>query len=56
MQGYLLKRKVEYKLRSYAILNNHDWHFRGINANGDNGYVVLDTRFLPSEVKIIKFC
>ena len=20
-----------------------DWHFRGINANGDYGYIVLDT-------------
>jgi len=35
-----------YKLRNYADLNDllgRDWHFRGINANGDYGYVLLDT-------------
>ena len=45
-----------YKLRSYADLNNllgRDWHFGGINANGDYGYIVFNTRFLSSEVKII---
>ena len=35
-----------YKLKNYADLNHllgRDWHFRGLNANGDYGYAVLDT-------------
>ena len=35
-----------HKLKNYADLNHllgRDWHFRGLNANGDYGYAVLDT-------------
>ena len=35
-----------YKLKSYADLNHllgRNWHFRGLNAQGDYGYAVLDT-------------
>jgi len=35
-----------YKLENYADLNyllGRNWHFRGLNANGDYGYTVLET-------------
>lgn len=35
-----------YKLKNYANLNHilgKNWHFRGLKANGDYGYVVLET-------------
>ena len=35
-----------YKLKSYTDLNHllgRNWHFQGLNANGDYGYAVLDT-------------
>ena len=52
-----------YKLKNYADLNHllgRDWHFRGLNANGDYGYAVLDfyirkcralTEYMPSQLK-----
>ena len=55
-----------YKLKNYADLNHllgRNWHFRGLNANGDYGYAVLDTidfyirkcraltEYMPSQLK-----
>ena len=35
-----------YKLKNYAdldVLLGGNWHYRGLNANGDYGYAVLET-------------
>ena len=55
-----------YKLKNYANPNyilGKNWHFRGLNANGDYGYVVLETidfciqkcrtltKYMPSQLK-----
>ena len=35
-----------YKIRKFSDLNSllgNNWHFRGLNSNGDYGYVMLET-------------
>ena len=35
-----------YKIRKFIDLNSllgNNWHFRGLNSNGDYGYVILET-------------
>ena len=40
-------RKIQrYKIRKFIDLNSllgNNWHFRGLNSNGDYGYVILET-------------
>ena len=59
-----------YRLKAYTALDHllgKCWHFRGLNANGDYSYIVLNTinyslqksrstvEYLPSRVKNSKF-
>jgi len=42
-----------YKIKSYEDLSEllgSNWHVRGINCNGDYGYVIRDSRFLFKKV------